>query len=426
MAEQQQKIEGRNFILNFAEGAFFSASGALMSPQTVLPVLVSRLGGSNVAVGALSVIVWVGLFLPQIFAARYVQTLPWKKPWAIKFGMAQRLAVLLIGLSLFAFGGTQPAVALVLFFVFYTLCQVLMGVATPGWFDMFAKMTPTRKRGRLVGIRSSLGGSGALGCGLILTWLLANHSFPLNFAFAFFIAFLMQAVSIIVQSYLIEAEPSPVGERRPLFAYLRELPNVFRENKPFRDFIVACIFQILATMPVGFYTVYALQHFHTDESIVGEFTLAIVAVQVVSSLIIGYLADKRGNKLSLVIASTALLCANTWALFAPSVSWFFLVYMFLGVNLGTELLARYNISVEYGPLEQRSTYVGLMNTVIAPFYLVGMLGGTISDAFGYTTVFWIGTIASVIGILMMVFRVQDPRKMAQTVKTVPDRNLRIK
>ena len=100
--------------------------------------------------------------------------------------------------------------------------------------------------------------------------------------------------------------------------------------------------------------------------------------------------------------------------------------MFLGVNLGTELLARYNISVEYGPPEQRSTYVGLMNTVIAPFYLVGMLGGTISDAFGYTTVFWIGTIASVIGILMMVFRVQDPRKMAQTVKTVPDRNLRIK
>lgn len=410
MAEQQQKVERRNFVLNFAEGAFFSASGALMSPQTVLPVLVLRLGGTNVEVGAISVIVYVGLFLPQIFAARYVETLPWKKPWAIKFGIAQRVAVLCIAASLFVFGGMQQGVALVLFFIFYTLCQVLMGLATPGWFDMFAKMTPVRKRGRLVGIRSSLGGIGAFCCGLILTWLLANFSFPLNFAFAFLIASLMQTASIVIQWYLTEAEPSPVVARRPWFTYLRELPNVFRENKPFRDFIVATIFQILATMPVGFYTVYALKHFQTDEAIVGKFTLAIVAVQVVSSLIIGYLADKHGNKLSLVIAAIALLCANICALVAPSVNWFFPVYVFLGINLGTELLARYNISVEYGPPAQRSTYVGLMNTIIAPFYLVGMLGGKISDAFGYTTVFWIGTVASVIGITMMVFRVQDPRK----------------
>lgn len=171
-------------------------------------------------------------------------------------------------------------------------------------------------------------------------------------------------------------------------------------------------------MPVGFYTVYALKHFQADETIVGKFTLAMVAVQVVCSLIIGYLADKHGNKLSLVVAAVALLCANALALCAPSVSWFFLVYMFLGVNLGTELLARYNISVEYGPPEQRSTYVGLMNTIIAPFYLVGMLGGKISDVFGYPSLFWIGTVASVVGILMMVFHVQDPRKTMSAVKTL--------
>jgi MFS family permease len=415
MADQQPNVERKNFILNFVEGAIFSASGALMSPQTVLPVLVSQLGGSNVAVGSLSVIVWVGLFLPQVFAARYVQTLPWKKPWAIKFGMAQRVAVLFIAVSLLIFGGVHQPIALASFFIFYSLCQVLMGITTPGWFDMFAKMIPTRKRGRLVGIRSSLGGIGAFCCGLLLTWLLTRFSFPLNFALAFFIAFLMQAVSVIVQSNLIELEPSPVTARRPLFAYLRELPDVLKSNRAFRNFLIATVIQILATMPVGFYTVYAMSAFQLEPLAVGEFTLAIVAVQVVSSLIIGYLADKHGNKLSLVVAAVALLCANTLALLAPTQGWFFLVYIFLGINLGTELLARYNISVEYGPPELRSTYIGLMNTIIAPFYLVGIIGGKISDLYGYPATFWCGTVLSIIGVFVVIFQVQEPRSISLSV-----------
>jgi MFS family permease len=406
-------IERRNFMLNIAEGALFVASGALISPHTVLPAIVVKLGGSNVAVGAIGVIVWVGLFLPQIFSARYVETLPWKKPWAIKFGAAQRVSVLCLACALMLFGEDRQSVALVLFFLFYTLCQLLLGVTTPGWFDMFAKMTPTRKRGRLVGIRSSLGGIGAFCCGLILTWLLAGYPFPLNVAIAFFLAFVLQTGSLAVQSFLIEKEPSPTSERKPLFTYLSALPVVLRGNVAFKHFLMAAMFQIVAMMPAGFYTVYALARFQLDESVVGEFTLAIVAVQVTSALAIGHLTDKHGNKVALVLASAALLTANVLALVAPSAGWFLLVFMFLGVNLGTELLARYNIAVEYAPPEKRSMYIGLMNTVLAPFYLVGLLGGTISDLFGYTAVFWIGLAASVAGTGTMLLLVRDPRKSSE-------------
>jgi MFS family permease len=405
----EQKVERRNFVLNFLEGALFASSGPLTSAQTVLPALVVKLGGSNVAVGAVGVVMWVGLFLPQIFSARYVETLPWKKPWAITCGAAQRVMMLLLCASLFFFGEHHPSVALLLLFVFYTLNQVLLGVTTPGWFDMFAKMTPTRKRGRLIGIRSSLGGLGAFCCGLLLAWLLTNVPFPYNFAVAFGIAFVLQSLSLLVQTYLIETEPSPVVNKRPLFAFVRELPEVLKTNRAFTMFLVAAIFQVLAATPAGFYTVYALSEFHADESFVGTFTLAMVLAQVTASFGIGFLADKYGNKTSLVIASVALLCANVWALAAPSVGWFIPVYVFLGINLGTELLARYNIAVEYAPPAQRSTYVGLMNTLIAPFYLAGLLAGEISDHFGYQPVLWAGTIASLVGFWLMTCRVQDPR-----------------
>lgn len=410
---RSELVERKNFVLNFIEGAIFSASTSLISAQTVLPALVSRLGGENIAVGSVGVIGWVGLFLPQMFAARYVETHPWKKPWAIKYGLAQRVVILLIGLVLLAFGGAHPLTTLWLFLILFLLSQILTGITTPGWFEMFAKMISPRKRGRLVGIRSSIGGIAALGCGVLLTWLLASFAFPIGYALAFFAAFIMQIISLFIQTSLVEESPSPVAERKPFFAHLRELPRVLRENVYFRNFLIATVFQIVATMPVGFYTVSALSQFQADESMVGKFTLAIVGVQVATSLGIGFLADKYGNKLSLVIASVALLCANVVAFVAPTLSWFTLTYIFLGINLGTELLARYNISIEYGPLNQRAKYIGLMNTLIAPFYFIGLVGGMVSNAYGYGAVFGLGIVASVIGVFLTVFKVREPRSLSE-------------
>jgi MFS family permease len=399
----------KNFLINTAEGALFVGSAAFINPQTVLPALVNRLGGSNIAVGALGVLVYAGVYFPQIFAARYVETIPWKKRWALGFGVTHRAFVLVMALVILFLGGNRPTIALWLFFLLYTAMQVIIGVATPGWFDLFAKVTHHRMRGRLVGLRNSAGGLCAFVCGLCLTWVLASFPFPSSFAIVFFAAFVLQMASWASQTGLEETEPSIVSPRRPFFAFLRELPLVLKSNPPFRRFITACAMLTFATMPVSFFTVYALERFHADESAIGEFTLIMVAIQVVSALVTGYLADRYGNKSSLLVASVSLLGASVMALAAPTLGWFRLVYLLLGINLGTELMARYNMSIEYGPVGKRSTYVGLMNTLLAPFYLSGMIGGVLSEWLGLQAVFLLGGISSVAGITYLVRRVRDPR-----------------
>jgi len=398
----------RNFILNAAEGALFISSGAFLSAQTILPALVTRLGGTNIAVGALSVLVYAGLFLPQIFAARYVETLPRKKPWTMTFGMLHRLVVLIIGIVVLAFGGSGSVLALWLFLGLYLLQQVMTGIATPGWFDLFVKLTPTNKRGRLIGIRTSIGGASAFVGSLALTWILSRFQFPASYALAFFLGFALQLSSWFVQSYLVESEPSRTVQRRPMFAFLRAIPDVLRQNRAFRNFLTSSALLVVATMPVGFFTVYALKHFGAPETVIGEFTLTIVAVQVVSALINGYVADRFGNKVVLVIAATCMCCASIVALLAPSLTLYRIVFVFLGVTLGSEVMARYNISVEYGPPEQRSTYIGMMNTLLAPYYLTGLLGGYLSDTFGFPVMFIAGSLFSVVGLMLLLFKVQDP------------------
>jgi MFS family permease len=409
MTETSGRYDRRNFTLNGIEGGLFVAGSSLMSAQTVLPALITRLGGNNIAVGALSVIIYVGLLLPQIFAARYTQTLPWKKPWAVRFGTAQRVVVLCIAIVTFLLGATHATLALLFFFILFTLNQIFMGIATPGWFDMYAKLTPLRLRGRLTGVRNSVAGVGSLFGGAILTWLLAEFTFPSNYSFAIGGAFIVQFISIIIQSRLVEELPSNTLPQSSMREYFHQLRVILRSNTGFRTFLSSMIFLIPATMPLGFFTVYALKHFSAGEELIGEFTLIIVAGQVIGGMGIGYLADHTGNKRALISASVAMFVANLVAVFAPTLALFKIVFFFVGINLGSDLMTRYNLAIEFGPPEQRSTYIGLMNTVLAPLYLTGFLGGWISDLFGYPMLFIISGFFSIAGILFLILRVKEPR-----------------
>ncbi len=409
MTESAGKYDRRNFVLNLAEGILWIAGSSLIASQTVLPALILRLGGGNIAVGTFNVVFWVGLLLPQLFAARFTQTIEWKKPWAIRFGTVHRSIILLIGVVLLTTGGSYPYQTMLFFFIFFGLNQLVMGIATPGWFDMYAKMTHIKHRGRLTGIRTGFAGAASFGCGFVLTWLLNAFGFPLNYGFAFLLAALLQFGSLTTQTLLVEESPSKVMPLVPLRVFFAQLLHIIRVNHPFRNFVVACTILTLATISVGFMTVYAFHTFHADEHLVGRFTIVMVFGQMTGGILNGWIADHKGNKLAFVVASSSLLAASIFALAAPSLEWFYLVFFLLGGNLGTELMTRYNLAIEYGPVEQRSTYIGLMNTIMAPFYFVGVLGGWIANTFGYQAVFMTGIVCSLIGISLLILVVKEPR-----------------
>lgn len=411
---QLKTVAERNYWLNLAEGVIFISSAAFLSPQVILPALITRMGGGNVVIGALPVLIYVGLFLPQIFAARHVETIPWKKPWALRFGFIQRMNVLLMALAIAFLAGNHPLIALSLFLAFYALMHLFAGIATPGWFDFYIKITPANRRGRLAGLRTSLGALSAFFFGFLFTAILALVAYPVNYAIGLFLAFLLQMGSLGTQRMMIENEPSKTLQKRPLTAYLWELPEVLRTNPPFKEFLRSSAVLIIANMPIGFFTVYALKRFDPHETMVGEFVVSLLLTQVIGAFFSGIVADRHGNKLPLIIAACGTLAASLWALVAPSVGWFRIVFLLLGFNLGTEMMARYNISVEYGPAEKRSTYVALMNTALAPVYLSALVGGWIANTFGYPVLFAAGILFSIAGLYMLLYKVQDPRELKVT------------
>ncbi len=409
MADDRSALVQRNFILNAIEGGTYIASNGFFSVQTVLPALVTRMGGSNVLVGAASVVSFVGTFLPQLFAARYAESSPWKKKVTVWGGFAQRLILLLIGVSVFVFGTYAPGAAVLIFFLLFTLNQCFMGIVSPFWFDFITKLTPARVRGRLIGLRTAIGGMGAFVGGFGLTWILVVMPYPANYALAIVIASGLQFASLVFQWSVREDEPSEVHERLKLKEYLASLREVLKKDRDFKRFLFAMAFIIAGSMPVAFFAVFGLRELGAAESAVGEFTIAMVVAQICSALLNGVLADRYGNKIPLLIAGSALALASVLAFFADSVAILSLVFVLVGVNVGTEVMSRYNMAIEYCPQHRRSTYLGLMNTLLAPCYGAGILGGILIGPLGYRVVFLIGAFCASLGVLIMMFAVPEPR-----------------
>ena len=117
-----RKPEEKNFRWNFAVNAmdvsFYTLAMNIVSQATVLPLLVTHLTTSKVAVGAVSAIFNLGFLLPQLFTAGYAEGLRRKKPFIMWVsGIGERGPWLIAGLAVGAFAHLSPSLAL--FSLFY-------------------------------------------------------------------------------------------------------------------------------------------------------------------------------------------------------------------------------------------------------------------------------------------------------------------
>lgn len=391
-------VSKRNYWIHVTEGALYLSSGVMLSPQTVFPALVTRLGGDNVAVGAIPIIVYLMYYLPQIVSANYIRGTPFRRAWTLRLGLLQRVQILLLAGIIALFGIRLPSVALAAFFVIYVLNQMLGGLGSPVWFDLVVKTTEPSDRGKLMGFRLSIGGLLGILNGFLLTAVLAHVGFPYNYTVVFVLAFLLQFSSYLVLRNVKESEYSAVSQHVSLDTLFSRIKAIVRNDLIFRRFLQSIALSTVGLMPVGFFMIAGMKKFDLPPSYVGLFTITMMTAQVLSGVSLGVLADKKGHKTSLLACAFATALATVLSLASVSVVFYFGVFFFVGVNLGAEMITRYNYIERLAPASERPLYVGIMNAWVAPFYFSAILGGWMIDRWGYEIVFVAGLLATLAGI----------------------------
>ncbi len=399
-----------NFIANVFDGALFSLAMSLVSQQAVLPVFVQHIGGGNVAVGLIPVLWTFGFNFPQVAIASYAQRLPRKKGLLLRTAMGQRIPWLLLALfSFFVIGSAGAAVTLGLFFILLTLAAVGGSLNLPVWFDLIAKLTPVRARGRLFGTRAIGGAVLGIGGGAAVSYVLGTFSFPANFGILFLAAFLVTMLSYLFLMTLREETDSPAGLSRRDWRYIFNAPRILRNEKNFRNYLVADALLISASMANAFFAVHALQKFSLTDAAAGTFTVAMMASMIVGSLGLGYLADRYGHKVNLMISAGATLFACGTAIVAPTVGIYLMVFVCSSATVAIGMISRLPLIAELCPEADRPTSVALANLVTSPFVLFGVAAGWIANTMGYEAVFVLAGLLSAFALVWLAVRVREPR-----------------
>jgi len=394
-------LQKRNFNLHLTEGSFYLASMAFLNAQTVFPLLVKRMGGSDLSVGMLPVIIYGAYFFPQLFAASYSIRTPYRKPWVLVSGLLQRLQILVlvgvVGLS----GWVNEQLGLLAFFAVLSLNQIFGGISAPVWFDYIAKTVAPNARGKLMGFRTSIGAAVGLLNSLLLTLLLSVVEYPFSFSIALLIAFVFQMISWGILRKTVETVPSVVDPPVRFPQILSHARSLLQNDNVFRRFLVASAVSIVGSMPVAFLTVAFIARFQLGDSAIGIYTMIMVGSQIISAGALGWLADARGHKLVLLLCAGSMVVATGVAMIASSPGWSYVVFALVGLIMGAETMARYNFAVDCAPERNRAQYIGLMSATLSPFYAAGFFGGVLSELFSYYIMFGISIFFSLAGLYLL-------------------------
>ena len=412
---QYEKEVGKNyrwnFVVNSIDVGLFMASLSFVSITTVIPAFLNHFTDSNTIIGAIFALRTMGYFLPQLMVAHYTEGLERKKRFVVISSTGERLPWLFLAI-LAPFMIRFPAsVSLTIFILFFAIFNFSGGVATPAWLDMIGKIIPERKRGRLSGTGNFIGGALGIGGALASVYILRKYPFPNNFSLLFLCCFIVTAFSWLFLTFNREPLYPFMKERVGIKGFLANLPAIVRKDRNFRSFLIATVLLGFSGMSGPFFILAAIRRLGATDDQVGVFTLVFVVSQTLTNLLWGYLGDKKGYKLLIALGAVGQIMAALIAVWADSIALFYVIFAATGAVISLEIIAGLNILLEFGPPEERPSYIGIANTIRSPFLgLAPILGGVIADRISLEAVFITTAVIICLGLLWLSFLVVEPRK----------------
>ena len=399
-----------NFTVNILDWVFFSMGMSFASVNTILPAFARHLTSSNFLIGLIPCLNTLGWFLPQILIANFVQKLKRKKDLIIFSGLGERIPWLFLFLVVM-FLSSSPLL-LATFFIFYALFSFSGGIGGPAWQDMLAKVIPLKKRGRFFGWSNFLAGGAGIFSAFLSIHLLKSFPFPRNFAFCFLFAFIATSISYV--SFILIREPVyPAKNKESDFKeYFLQLPSLLRKDRNFLSFLISSIFLSCGGMATAFFAVHAMNKLALPDSQIGIFTLLLLTGQTISSILWGYLGDKKGYKLIMELGTLLAILAILLAAFSSSIYLFYGVFFIFGWAFSASFISSMGVVLEFSTPEMRPTYIALANTIRAPFVsLSPLLGGFLADKISFPFVFILTIFILLGGISYLALLVREPRHL---------------
>jgi len=337
---------------------------SFISPQTIIPMFIVRLTGSNLILGLVVAIQSLGQLLPQLISAHRLEKLHVKKYFVTFMGIIfARLPYIILAVMIFTH--PSPFLILIIFLICWTVSNFSTGIIMPAYMSLFGKSVPFKLRGRVTGIGSSIGTFLAV-LGAYLAKIFLEKSTSLNgYAWCFVTGFIILTVTIIPLAFTDEPEEVKKEENPDLHLFLKGLFSSIRENTQFIRYLFLQISMQAGYVGVAFITSYAVNRLGASEGMIAVCTAVLMGFTALGSLLFGFIGDRKGYRLVFILAALASVAAYGISALYPNLYIIYGVYALSGLLLGC-IVINHNMTFDYCSEEQYTTFPAIVFTANMP------------------------------------------------------------
>ncbi|MDL1952230.1 MFS transporter, partial [Acidobacteria bacterium ACD] len=146
--------------------------------------------------------------------------------------------------------------------------------------------------------------------------------------------------------------------------------RVLSRDRNFNWFLSVRILSQFATMGFSFYIVYALREFNMTPVIAGYLTATLTISQTIANIGMGWLGDKVGHRVMLILGAVSAVLSAFLAWNATSILWFYPIFILTGMTNVSLWTISMTMTVDFGGESERPIYIGLAQTLTAPATII--------------------------------------------------------
>ncbi len=382
-------VERRNFLGGLWHGAFLALGMALTQPTTVISAFVADLTGSTIWVGGLATVLIVAGAFPQLFMARWMAPVIYKKPYLLGAIYLRILSWAALAYLIYAISDQHPMTLAWILVGLLIIFYAGGGVANVPFTEIIGKVIPAGRRGAFFGGRAALAAPLSIGAALLAREIMARVPYPNNYALLFALA--AAGLGIASLGFLVMHEPpSHVDEsgRKTWSAYWKQ---ILATSLVLKEVTLAQILTGFSLMVLPFYVVYAREKLAAPLEAVGWFLLAQVLGGVLLSPVWARLVDRFGSRRMLLSCAALSTLTPLLAVILGPLGWqaMMAVFFLAGATYNGRVVGYQSALLELAPAEERGAFAGVNEAMILPVAFLSLVAGILLQFWSYTTLFLI-------------------------------------
>jgi MFS family permease len=283
---------------------------------------------------------------------------------------------------------------------------------------LMSKVIPLSRRGRLQAWRNATGGAIAAVLALVAgNYFIKPNLFGNGYSTTFVFAFVLTSLGLSALQILLR-EPEPPTTRPPgrFRDRLRDFPALIAQDRGYGFFLLVQMLATSARIATPFYILYVGRFLGTDGGTLGLLSFAFLGADTASNLIWGYLGDKTGFRLVLLLSIVGWIAATVLLLNVHSTPAIFLSFVGLGAAQAGYMMGAQTMILEFGSRDDLPMRIAVSATAESITATLGPLaGGTVADLFGYDVVFGASRGFLAAGLLILMLAVREPRTRAARI-----------